>query len=328
MMMIAQSKTGRRNVYTVKENGYRFGFNGMEKDDEVKGVGNSLNFGARIYDTRLGRWLSVDPDQAKYTSWSPYCAFNNSPILMVDPSGKGAKVVRVYENGRVVALKVVATIYVYSTISSIQDDISNHARNIESEINAAYNVNATAAVASGDNTIQVPVTFEITVIPVGGANGSADADRLANGNTDASNNYVHLNENPTTSNDHTSITEGNTGDWSIHPSTGSKTRAHEFAHFLGWSIRLKNGTYFDHPTDGGYDDSVVKTKENNLAPGDLGKFNYGGGLDGTPQSYVLKSDYFKKDKGIVDKYDERTGNDNKREVSKFIGPAITNIIKK
>jgi hypothetical protein len=28
--MNAQSRTGRRNAYTVKENGYRFGFNGME----------------------------------------------------------------------------------------------------------------------------------------------------------------------------------------------------------------------------------------------------------------------------------------------------------
>lgn len=305
----------------------RFGFNGMEKDDEVKGVGNSLDYSARIYDPRLGRWLSGDPDQAKYTSLSPYCAFNNSPILMVDPTGKGAKVVKVYENGKVVALKVVATIYVYSTVSSIQNDISNHASNIQEEINTAYNVNATGTVTVGDKTIQVPVVFEITVLPVGGENGPSDAEKLAYKNTDASVNYVHLNDNAPGP-DHTSDTKGNTGDWSINPSTGSKTRAHEFAHFLGWSIKLKNGTYFDHPTDGGYDDSVVKTTENNLSPGDLGKFNYGGGLDGTPQSYVLKSDYFKKDNGIVDNYDERTGNDNKREVSKFIGPAITNEINK
>lgn len=33
--------------------GYRYGFNGMEKDDEVKGSGNSYDFGARIYDRVL-----------------------------------------------------------------------------------------------------------------------------------------------------------------------------------------------------------------------------------------------------------------------------------
>ncbi|MCU7549877.1 hypothetical protein OCK74_12165 [Chitinophagaceae bacterium LB-8] len=40
---------------------YRYGFNGKENDNEVKGDGNSLDFGGRIYDPRLGRWHSTDP---------------------------------------------------------------------------------------------------------------------------------------------------------------------------------------------------------------------------------------------------------------------------
>jgi len=67
---------------------YRYGFNGMEKDDEVKGLGNSLDFGARIYDPRIGRWLSLDPLQEKYPYLSPYHALANSPISFVDPDGK------------------------------------------------------------------------------------------------------------------------------------------------------------------------------------------------------------------------------------------------
>ena len=43
---------------------YRHGFNGMEKDDEVKGVGNSYNTTFRQYDPRLGRWMSLDPPLA------------------------------------------------------------------------------------------------------------------------------------------------------------------------------------------------------------------------------------------------------------------------
>jgi len=39
-MMLTQCRTGMRNVYTVKENGYRFGFNGQERTDEIKGSGN------------------------------------------------------------------------------------------------------------------------------------------------------------------------------------------------------------------------------------------------------------------------------------------------
>jgi RHS repeat-associated protein len=65
-----------------------FSFNGKEKDDEVKGDGNSLDFGARIYDSRLGRWLSLDPLQAKYPMFSPYHFVANNPIVFIDPDGK------------------------------------------------------------------------------------------------------------------------------------------------------------------------------------------------------------------------------------------------
>lgn len=71
--------------------GYRYGFNGMEKDDEVKGNNNSLDFGARIYDPRIGRWLSMDPLQKKYPGLSPYNFVANSPIIFVDPDGRAIK---------------------------------------------------------------------------------------------------------------------------------------------------------------------------------------------------------------------------------------------
>jgi RHS repeat-associated protein len=67
---------------------YRFGFNGQEQDNEVKGNGNSLDFGARIYDSRLGRWMSLDPLQKKYPALSPYNFVANSPLLYVDPDGR------------------------------------------------------------------------------------------------------------------------------------------------------------------------------------------------------------------------------------------------
>ncbi|MCX6232776.1 MAG: RHS repeat-associated core domain-containing protein [Bacteroidetes bacterium] len=66
----------------------RFGFNGQEKDDEIKGTGNSLDFGARIYDPRIGRWLALDPLQAKYPDLSPYNFCANNPIIFIDPNGK------------------------------------------------------------------------------------------------------------------------------------------------------------------------------------------------------------------------------------------------
>jgi len=38
---------------------YRYGFNGMEKDDEVKGSGNSINYKYRMRDRRVGRFFRL-----------------------------------------------------------------------------------------------------------------------------------------------------------------------------------------------------------------------------------------------------------------------------
>jgi RHS repeat-associated protein len=67
---------------------YRFGFNGKENDNEVKGEGDQIDYGMRGYDTRIGRWLNVDPLERKYPSGSPYSYSVNSPIGAFDPDGK------------------------------------------------------------------------------------------------------------------------------------------------------------------------------------------------------------------------------------------------
>lgn len=45
-------------------------------------------FGARIYDSRASRWLSIDPLAYKYPFTNPYNFVLNSPIFHVDPDGK------------------------------------------------------------------------------------------------------------------------------------------------------------------------------------------------------------------------------------------------
>jgi RHS repeat-associated protein len=67
--------------------GYRFGFNGKENDNEVKGEGNQQDYGMRVYDPRLGRFLSLDPLTNEYPSWSPYPFAMNRPIDGIDLDG-------------------------------------------------------------------------------------------------------------------------------------------------------------------------------------------------------------------------------------------------
>jgi RHS repeat-associated protein len=66
---------------------YRYGFNGKEEDDEVKGDGNQIDYGMRVYDTRIGRFLSVDPLSDKYPWYTPYQFAGNKPIWCLDLDG-------------------------------------------------------------------------------------------------------------------------------------------------------------------------------------------------------------------------------------------------
>jgi RHS repeat-associated protein len=70
---------------------YRFGFNGQMKDNEIAGTGNNLDFGARMYNPRLGRFFSVDPDSKMYPGWSPYVFAMDNPIRLIDAKGRGPK---------------------------------------------------------------------------------------------------------------------------------------------------------------------------------------------------------------------------------------------
>jgi len=67
---------------------YRYGFQGQEKVDEAKGNGVVYDYGFRIYDARLGKFLSEDPLRANYPFYSPYHFAGNNPIGFVDLDGQ------------------------------------------------------------------------------------------------------------------------------------------------------------------------------------------------------------------------------------------------
>jgi RHS repeat-associated protein len=67
--------------------GYRYGFNGKENDYEVKGSGNEIDYGMRVYDPRIGRFLSVDPLMHDFPHYTPYQFAGNMPIIAIDLDG-------------------------------------------------------------------------------------------------------------------------------------------------------------------------------------------------------------------------------------------------
>lgn len=69
------------------EGSYRYGFQGQEQDDEIKGKGNSVNYKYRMHDPRIGRFFAVDPLAPKYPQWTPYQFSGNQVIHMVELEG-------------------------------------------------------------------------------------------------------------------------------------------------------------------------------------------------------------------------------------------------
>jgi RHS repeat-associated protein len=64
----------------ITDNNYRYAFQGQEKDPET----GMEAFELRLWDGRLGRWLSVDPAGEFF---SPYLGMGNNPISTIDPDG-------------------------------------------------------------------------------------------------------------------------------------------------------------------------------------------------------------------------------------------------
>ena len=62
---------------------YRMGFNGKENNPEW----GTQDYGMRIYEPGLGRFLSIDPISKKYPELTPYQFASNTPIQAIDLDG-------------------------------------------------------------------------------------------------------------------------------------------------------------------------------------------------------------------------------------------------
>lgn len=79
--------SGRNFTLTGAEKG-RFGFQGQEMDNEIKGEGNSVNYTFRMHDPRLGRFFAIDPLAHNFSWNSPYSFSENRVIDGIDLEGR------------------------------------------------------------------------------------------------------------------------------------------------------------------------------------------------------------------------------------------------
>lgn len=72
---------------STNSEGYRYGFQGQEMDNEIKGVGNSINYTYRMHDPRIGRFFAVDPLAHKFSFNSPYGFSENRVVDGIEFEG-------------------------------------------------------------------------------------------------------------------------------------------------------------------------------------------------------------------------------------------------
>jgi RHS repeat-associated protein len=76
------------NITALRRGVQRYGFNGKEGDAEGMGGGGSTqDYGFRIYNSRLGKFLSIDPLFHDFPYYSPYHFAGNQPIVAIDLDG-------------------------------------------------------------------------------------------------------------------------------------------------------------------------------------------------------------------------------------------------
>ena len=205
---------------------YRYGFNGKEMDNEIKSIdGSSYDFGARMYDPRVGRFLSRDPKERSYPDQSPYNAFNDNPILYADPTGKSGEATI---DKQAHTITITSHIIMYGGAASPELATST-AQSIQDQWNAAC-----GTVMVGGETYDV--VFEVT----GEYRENLAMSDVLN-NKDIKNNYIRVEEETNL------ITKGsymdgskpktgaNSGFWKLAEIEGenSTTEAHEYGHGVG-----------------------------------------------------------------------------------------------
>lgn len=215
---------------------YRFGFNGKETDNEW----DKIDFGARMYDSRIGRWWSVDPIKQPWLS--PYSAMDNNPILKVDKDGKIAK--PYIEGGRVI---VEATLFFYGkgdegTAGSIGSDIQN----TWNDVNGTY---GTALVMIDGKEVEMEVEFRIKTI----YKSELTEEEVAKYDKDKTN-FIKLGDETDSPENFTPLyntvsyvdPSRNSGFWHLRAVTETKEGSHEMGHFFGMEHdETKRGFSFD-----------------------------------------------------------------------------------
>lgn len=147
----------------------KYKFTEKERDTET----NYDYFGARYYDSEIGRWLSVDPLREMQQGWTPYHYSYNNPLKFSDPDGRfpgpgddifysikatfGSIGMGIYKGIRNVTAKVSAALEVFDFASVSTSAESDGSGNIVTKSEASISVGniSTTTDGQGNNSVSI-----------------------------------------------------------------------------------------------------------------------------------------------------------------------------